>query len=515
MVKKGGWLKIALLVLVLALCFLLVYFIHLAYPYGMVEPESATLVAAEPYPFPLHNDEWAHLAMGLAIAEEKKLNFNPYLNTPITDREVGFHLVLASIFMIPKINPVLAYQFFAPIMLVINSLLLFFLVYKLTKNYWIGLFAIFFFAAIKSNTNLLGNWFFTPITFSLALMFTYFYFFTKALEAKSKPLLWFGLSALLFVIMLFVYPLAAVLAAVISFVYALTKINFIKKNWKLILFFGVLCAALAWFFIRQYFWAGTLSGTFNKFFSELVFKKGWTSLEHTYSLLSIYGLIPLILAAIGVIYLLLKKKSWLFLIWPALLLLNLLLFILFQISLFLPYQRNLFYLLVGLAPLSAFGLCWLSEMLFINSKKYVFKKKKYGSLPAVLLVLLVLLLTFSNYYKVEPAEFSLQRVITVPEYNALLWLKENYSLYQVVLAKPFLSATVYPVSQDRVVGMMPSSLEGGNYEQAYDFFILGCEQKQKIIEDENVSFVISNDEISCSFLGKIYQDDGIIIYLAG
>ncbi len=512
MLKKGDYIKIALLVLTLFFCFFLIYKIHFAYPYEFINPETATLVEPEKYAFPLHNDEWAHLAVGLSIAEEKKINFNPYLAEPAQDREIGFHLILASLFLLPGINPVLIYQSLAPLFLAINALFLFFLIYKLTKNYWIGLFSILFFASIKSNLNIMGNWFFTPMTFTLFLVFLYFYFFIKAIDKKKVNWIFLALSLLLFLIAIIIYPFAAVLIAVLSLIYTFTRLEFVKKNWKYIVIFGVIAVIIVLIFVKLYFWTGTAGGTFQRFFSELVFKKGWTELEHTYSLISFYGIIPLILAAIGTIYLSLKKKNLLLIIWPAALLLNLVLFVLFEFSLFFPYQRNFFYLLIGLSPLSAMGLYWLSELLLNYSKKYVFKKKKYSSVACILLVLVVLFFAFNNYYKVEPQKFSLHKVITQPEYDALLWIKTNYEPYQKVLAKPFLSTTVYPISRNRVVGMMPSSLEGGPYAKIYDFFNGKCEFKKRIVEEEKVDFVISSEELDCDFLGKIYYKNEVTIY---
>jgi len=522
MVKKEVYLKIVLLALSLALCFFLVYKVHAAYPYQFVEPESATLVNATQYPFPLHNDEWTHLALGLAIAEEHKTDFNPYLDTPAQDREKGFHLLLAGLFSMPGINPVLAYQFFAPIMLAINAFFLFFLVFKLTKNYWIGLFSLLFFASLRNNVNMLGNWFFTPLTFTLFLVFIYLYLFIKAFEGGKGSKIFMLASIIVFLIAILIYPFTAVLASIVSSAYTLTKLGFVKKNLKLVIPLGIIGFIISAVFVKLYFWTGTIGGTAQKFLGELVFKKGWTVLEHSYSLLSFYGVIPLILAAAGIFYLALKRNNrdrtnqnnLLFIIWPALLLLNLVLFVLFGFSLFLPYQRNFFYLLVSLAPLSAMGLYWLSELLVNYSKKHIFKKRKYTRVPAIILVAVVLFFTFINYYRVEPQEFSLQRIITPAEYEALLWLKEHYEPYQKVLAKPFLSVAVYPVSMNRVVGMMPSGLEGGAYGKVYDFFQLGCEAKQAILAEEKVNFVISHESIDCDFISnsRVYYKDGITIY---
>jgi hypothetical protein len=160
------------------------------------------------------------------------------------------------------------------------------------------------------------------------------------------------------------------------------------------------------------------------------------------------------------------------------------------------------------------GLYWLSELLFTYSKRYVFKKKACCLAACALLVLLVLFITFKPYYKVEPQKFSLHKVITMPEYNALLWLKENHPPYNKVLAKPFLSTTVYPISMNRVVGLIPSSVEGGAYARTYDFFNSNCDMKQTIVNEEKVDFVLSSEEVNCDFLGRVYYKNGVSIYQA-
>lgn len=529
---KGARLQVSLLAVALLACFFLAYSIHTNYPYSFVNPENATLVPGSSYPFPFHNDEWAHAAAGLAIAEEKKANFNPYLETSISDRELGFHLFLAGVFLILGINAVLFYQYLAPLFLAINALLLFLLVRKLTKSYWIGLFSIIFLASLKSNTNFTGNWFFTPMIFSLFMIFLFLYCFTEALDnnkhKQERKTLLLGVSAAIFIIQALVYPIAAVLSAVLAFIYTLTKKDFFRKNLKEVIFFGAICLVLVLSFIRNYFWAGSIGLTFSKFMGELVFRKGWTVLEHSYSLLSLYGVAALLLACIGAVYAVIKKKHILFIIWPSALLVNLLLFAIFKISLLMPYQRSLFYLMVGLVPLSAMGLFWSCESVFHALKKAIGnktgnKKRKailsmIPSLACVILLALALFFTFKDYYRIEPVEFSLQKTITPEEYDALLWLRDNEQPYQKVLAKPFLSAAVYPVSRNRIVGMMPSSLEGGAYEKVYDFFNAGCELKKMIAEEEKVDFVVSNENIDCAFAEKIYDDNGeggIFIYRIG
>lgn len=532
---KGVRVKAILLALALLACFILVYTIHVHYPYQFVDPVHATLVPASSYPFPFHNDEWAHLATGLAIAQEKKLNLNPYLMTRIADRELGFHLFLAGVFLLPGLNAVLAYQYLAPLFLAINALFLFLLVRRLTKSYWTSLFSIIFLASLRSNTNLTGNWFFTPMTFSLFTVFLFMHCFIMAFDNRKQKTALLIASTMIFALEIFVYPVAAVITVVLAFAYALSRKGFVKENRREMIFFGTLGLLLALFAIRNNFWAGSVGLTFSKFMGELVFRKGWTALEHSYSLLSIYGTTAMLLACIGAAYAMIKKKNPLFIIWPAVLLLNLLMFTVFKISLLMPYQRNLFYLMVGLVPLSAMGLFWISESLFIllqrlisdrNTKSKRNGKDKDGkarasglskALPvfaSTFVVLLLLLFVFKDYYRIEPVEFSLQRIMTSAEYDALLWLRDNEQPYQKVLAEPFLSAAVYPVSSDRVVGMMPSSLEGGDHAAWPEFLGSDCDEKERMLIDANASLVISSDAaaLDCAFLDKIYDKDGVIIY---
>ena len=106
----------------------------------------------------------------------------------------------------------------------------------------------------------------------------------------------------------------------------------------------------------------------------------------------------------------------------------------------------------------------------------------------------------------------MQRIITPEEYDALIWIKQYYEPHKKVLANPFLSIAVYPVTSHRVIGLMPSTLEGGSYARANDFFRGGCEFKEDVARSEKVDLVISDQEISCGFLGKVYSKDGVIVY---
>jgi len=487
-------------------CCLLVFF---ARDSGVqfIAPDSFEFVDEESYPYPMHADEWAHISTSIALLEEKKLNFNPYTGGHAQDREKGFHLLLAAIFLIPLASPIVIYKFLAPLMLVINAIFMYLLVRKLTKNDWIGLAAIPFLAAVKSNTNMLGHWYFVPATFTLFLILIYFENLSECvreMEANhAVPLV------LLFLLAIFTYPFAAVVMALVSGAMFLLHFNPRKDgSWKTIAVLGAI-GILTSAFVIHYFWSGGVFSTIGKFFSELMFRSGWTSLEYKYSVVSLYGIIPFLLAAIGAVVIYKKDKKSLLLAWPFVHLIILAIATAFNISIFIPYQRNLFYFLVSLSPLAATGSYYVFEKIRRVLKKYA---KPQANLIAGFAIAILLAATFYHYYTVEPDFFGPHRILTEDEHSALLWLKENAKPYQKTIAEPFLALAVYPVAKQRTLGVIPSSLEGGDAETAKEFYSATCERKKKIIEENKVTFVISRERIGCSYLSQIFQNSGLLIY---
>lgn len=507
----------AVLAIALALTFLLAYAVHVAYPGFFIDPDKGSRVSPGIYPYPLHSDEWSHLSSGLSIVEEGRVNFNPLTGKESPDRELGFHLLLAGLFKIPGLNPVFIYHFLASLMLVINAFILYWIVSRLTKNEWIGLAAIPFLVLVPSNANILGHWFFTPQTFSLALILIYAYVFSEALESKEGPAKLFALAGAIFLISIVMYPFAAVLIALLSAGLIATRIGFVRKNWKTILVLTGAMIVVSILFIRLYFGDGSsISSTIGHFFSEISFEPGWTSIEYSYSVVSLYGLIPLLLVPLGAAHLVFRKKGEprLFFAWPAIHFAILMIYKLAGTSLFFPYQRNLFYLLVSLAPLAGAGLYWIAEQAGKRSQALFSRKdrKRQSGIVAFGLIAIILILSFKGYYSVEPASFSLHKIMTPESKEALEWLGENRERYQTLMASPFISLAAYPIAGMRVAGAMSASLEGGDREAATLFFNSGCDEKERIARERNASLVLSSGRIECGFLREIYSRKGINIY---
>ena len=122
------------------------------------------------YTYPLHVDEWQHLAQARSVYTTGELSkVNPYFVEGDTyeSYEHGFQVFLAMVLYNIGFDPVLAYKFLPALFMLLGAISLFVLVSYLFKNYWIALLSVVFYLSLKSNVNIYGPWFFVPLTFAL------------------------------------------------------------------------------------------------------------------------------------------------------------------------------------------------------------------------------------------------------------------------------------------------------------------------------------------------------------
>ena len=153
------------------------------------------------YKFPYHVDEWHH------ITEALKLREGEY-SGGMTGFRVGFHIILAGASYFTDL--VRSYHVFPALWAVVSALVIFYVVKEKTKRFNIALFAMIFFASIKSNTNITGIWFFTPLSFSIPFIFLYIHLFTEWIQKQDKRSILASLAIMAFLI--FVHPIAVLFA---------------------------------------------------------------------------------------------------------------------------------------------------------------------------------------------------------------------------------------------------------------------------------------------------------------
>ena len=461
------------LILLLLFVFLLVYSPHFSYKY------------------PLHVDEYHHIAKAINFVENKELNIVPnYQHQPYSPNlEPGFTIFL-SLLAFAKLDLILFYKFLPAIFAALAAFILFHLMHYITKNFYLSISSIIFFASLKSNINLHGLWFFTPLTLAIPLVFLFILLFLKALDAKKSKLL--ALSILILLVIFTIHPISALLLYILVFLYLLIKQDFKKR----ILFLIILPPII--FFMLFFLLKDSSDPMINMIIDWIILEEGWGYVEVKYFLPTLYNVVPFILAIVGSYPAIKNQKSRIFVIWSLLTIFFIFIFNNYQFSLIFPYQRVLYYSLLSLVPLSALGLFFILSYI-----------KKYKAMVPVFLILIGIF-TFYNYYDL-PKQSQLYHVLDDNDYNALMFLKQSPP--EMILAPLPQSAAVYPVSRHYVIGMTQANILGGEKEKVKEFYDGDCETKQNILKSYPIGYVLSKNKLECNFLKEVY-DEGDYIYEA-
>ncbi len=448
-------------------------------------------------PFPLHIDEWHH------ITESIKIQDGLY-HKGVSGFRVGFQILL--LFLSKFVNLVLFYKFLPAIWAVFSNLVLFWAVYRKTeKRFFIALFSMVFFASIKSNVNITGLWFFTPLSFSILFIYLYIYFLTDGIEKQNKKFIFY--SFVIMVVLTFVHSISVLFSIPFLLIYSLFNFKYIKKEWKFFSIFFLIPLVGAIF----YKFMSNVSGQslITHLIKALQFKRGWGVLELNNSFFELYSLTGYILAIIGFLIILRDKsrikKYLVYLLWPV----TMLIFIFFYrktgVSYLSPYQRNLYYFVISLPPLSAMGLEYVIRVVDTSINKY--KTSQISKSIGIFVLLgLMVFFTFKDYTKI-PKQIAVYKVIDNDEYKALLFLS-RFPERARVMAPLRISTALYSISHHLPVG---TYFFYGNREDVDRFFLSrDCKTKKMLIRKYNVKFVFSKIPINCGW--KLIYDKNLYIY---
>lgn len=446
------------------------------------------------YGYPLHVDEW-NLISEMRIVQNEGFQ---YLVTHPVESGFVFSLYILDLFF----SIILFYKFLPLLNFVMVSLVLF---YFLNKNYgyWQGVFAIVFFASLKSNVNILGNWFFVPIVFAILFIYSYLFNLEESLEKKKS----LYLSALFLFLIAFIHPSSFLVLAIVGFVYYGINHKKVRKSYlNLWPFLFLLIPVLL---VILYF------GDFSELVSRLVWLP-FVNAKVQFTPL-IYGILAGLFGILG-FYLTLKRKELLgFRIYVSISLISIVGFWLLEKSFFSSYQRYLYHFMSGAVVFSAIGLYEFLKFVFVNLNKY---RNELRVSVLVLIVLITGIVLFQNYGENYPGT-EIYHLIDDSDYDALLFLKD-YDLKYVphrfyldsaeVISSRDVAVVSYAISNKASAGFVsPYSLEEAFI--AMQFFDKDCDFKEGFLDKyENINYVYSYEKIECSFLREIYRNDKVFLY---
>lgn len=450
--------------------------------------------------FPLHLDEWHHITEAIKLGNGEYV-FQGRQGYITQGFEIGFHsfiLVLSKLFDI-----IFAYQYLAALFAVFSSLVLFYVVFKKTGNFLIGISSMIFFASIKSNANILGLNFFTPLTFAIPFIFLYVYFFTEGLEKQNKKYILISIFIMTF--LLFFHSVSVLFSLPFLFVYSLFYLSYIKKEYKFFLWFLIIPIIGSIFYI--YMEHVSVIGFLGKFLSDLQFKKGWGVYEYNNSFFEIYSLTGYILAFLGLYEIIFfgenRKKYIPYILWPFFSLISILIFRIFQVSFLSPYQRNLYYLAIGLPILSAFGLKSILRIVKDDLKKLNLTEKKEKITKKVIFIAIfciIIFLIFFSYYK-TPELVKIYHTIDESDYNAISYLSQYPNA--TVMAPLLMAPAIYPISGHTPVGTIWFYGDSTAVESFYSS--TSCIDAEEILKKYDVKYIITRTQFKCNWT-NIYSD---------
>ena len=444
------------------------------------------------YKYPLHADEWVRLGDSRRFLEGEE--------TYGSAHEEGFQIFLSFLTLI-GFNLILLYRFFPAVFALISSIALFLLIKRKTKSFYAGILAMLFFALLPSNPYILGLWYFTPLTFVMPLVYLFVLLFTEGIEQENiKKIAYSFVIALL---ILLTHPVSITFMIPILIIYMLFNLEFLKKYWKML---SLLCIipllSLIWTFII--YWKGSFIKTLTSLLAGLKFGFGnYLPIdEFVYFFPILYGWLATLLAFVGIFFALRKKNMKIFIIWILVTFFFMSIVTRFSFSLFASYQRMVYYTMIGLTPLTAFGLYKLLEKGF-----FYFKNKKIAFIVIAIVLILVFSIHINKYTKLASDANFYYDIDDDDFYKTLLFLEKFDKTTVMCHIKNSLS--IQPVS-----GHIPVSCMYGlclkTDENAIDnlkFFNknTSCSAKEELLKKYSVGFVLSDDEIDCSWK-KIFEN---------
>jgi hypothetical protein len=481
-------------------------------------------------PYPIHLDEWSRLLETVHIIDQGTFNqrYNPqFVGHPDAPVRLnpGFQFILSQFYIISGVNQITFFQYLPALFAILTAFILFSFLNKIS-NYWTGLFAIIFLSFLKTNDNTLGISYLIALTMTFPLLYALFHSLFNAFEKKDS--LYFLLASFIYFTVCVIHEQTGAAFLPIILLYLLvSSIIFIVKNRKIefslrgtiITIISLIIPFFSFYVARDLIWKGTLSKTI-AFLLKLIVWQGITETSYPYNFILFYGPILLLLAIIGIIILYKNIDMNVFFIWSLIALGQVINFYYNHITYFSYIERIRHHAVLGLIPLSAYGLFSILDL----SSKLI---KNYKNIfLAAISIIIIIIASINSYNYIDNGNYLpedkqpknglvLNPTIDYKDYQAILFLK-TISYKQVVLADPQTSAAIYPISKNYIVASSENpdaGFGGGNMEAVKKFFSSSsCTEKQNIIYQNNVKYILSKKPINCPNLKQIYSSNLRYIY---
>ncbi|MBU1121031.1 MAG: hypothetical protein ABIE23_05855 [archaeon] len=485
------------------------------------------------YHLPYHSDEWDHIAIASEITRTDQLvNYNPYSRTGWDPQwEQNYHIFMATIMNVTDWDVVdlggVYTALFIPVLMTFLMIFFSFLLARyLTNSTACGIIAAITVLLTRPNANILGYWFSVPMAYGMAFIPLILYVFAKAFSSKG-----YGYFIVLLVLLAqgtLVHPASVTIFFPAFAIYFLLSPKLLWQNKKKILLivveFIALISLLVGYSVFQYSFTG-YSDLYQTLMQTISFTTSLYEVQAYYFLPRFITWPIFLLGMLGVASLFLSKKK------EARILPLLALTLIAGVYLFFTegriflsdYRRVFMYAAMLTSLLSGIGIYAIASF-FLNPLKkrlknyFIFTKKfPIVAVPQAIAVVLIawflfLQITFIPFTHVN----MLYKVIEEEDVPAILWLKHNTSIDEVVLAMPYHSRGIYGIAGNLILYANMARLRGPRGEnEPREFWAVSCEQRAKLLYG-NPKYIYCvgpyQCPLDCKFLKEVYAKDSRYIY---
>ena len=454
------------------------------------------------YPYPLHIDEWLHLAYSRAIqvAGSTAVTSVPLYEyhesasgenvTKVGDVEPAFHILWGILQQVTDISWLAIFRWFPGLIFV----LVVFAVYVLARRNGYGLEAAFLSSLMPTNVTILGPSLLVPV--SLAMLFLplslllIFNYRTKAAYA------------VLFIFMSFLVLLHLPTAVILTVVVASYTVLNARENWKHSL--AVAIAVISPLMAFSPLILRTAPG-FAESFTGLTYLPSY--LPYLPNLILFWGYLLTFLFAIGV-YLLIRKggaPGYSLVLASFLLLLHNLVFIIWHRGIQIIYHRGYLYLMLLMSIVGGYALWRMRRFSVPDTLTTRFKTytSSWNWLRSVLLVIVI------GLTLVEATSHHLQtpfyHMIDEQDYAAFVWVEQNLpEIYDKAILDPWKATAFMALARRDVYTRIHHAPQEAD-DKAYNFLHDGCRDTSFLTEN-NISIVYSREEVDNDSLIRLKDD---------
>lgn len=432
------------------------------------------------YQYPIHGDEWVHLAYSESILQAGSTTFiEPFFGqstlSPISNLETGFHLYWVVFHQITDISWPTIFRYFPSIIFMITVLS----VYIFAKSKGFGWEAALFTCLIPTTIGILGPAFLVPV--ALGLLFIPLCLFL-AFNLKTWPS-----YLLMFVLTLFLLTMHLPSAAIMITIFIPYIIVNIRGNFRHSL--GMALALVIPF-------AASLPWTFDILVNtvrQLATSQPYDTYVRIPSIVQAYGYLSIAFGFLGTIVLLKKGSNQNYGLVFGLLILTAMIVIFFRLhyGVSILYERGLMYLMLMLGIIAGAGLAWLRTLRFPSESNGVLKyflARNAGNI--IFLVFIIAILATGIPARKQTSYYHL---IDRQDYQAFVWIRDNLSEdYQKAILNPW-QATAFTAITQRNVYTRIHEYPKDRDLQAYDFLRGGCIDTSFLRKNE-ISIVYSRSD---------------------